>query len=371
MEHDGELRAMGAEALDVLIAALVARGYDVIGPTVRDGAIDLHKIHGMGDLPIGVTDEQEAGRYRLAPRADGAVFGFSNGPSSWKRHLHPPQTRLWHADLSGDRPVYVSDVEAPARPMAFLGVRGCDLAAIAILDTVLAADEHYQARRQNVAVVAINCGQAGATCFCASMGTGPAARSGFDLALTELVGDTKHEFLIETATPLGTSLLAELPTRTATDEDLARAAAILETTRTQMGRTLETAGLKEDIAAAAESPHWQEVAARCLTCGNCTMVCPTCFCTEMEDTSDLTGAHAERWRHWESCFTLDFSYAMGGSVRHSPASRYRQWLTHKLSTWEDQFGTSGCVGCGRCIAWCPVGIDITAEAKALQAEARP
>ena len=97
------------------------------------------------------------------------------------------------------------------------------------------------------------------------------------------------------------------------------------------------------------------------------MVCPTCFCTSVADTTDVTGDHAERWQEWASCFDLDYSELHGGQVRSSGASRYRQWLTHKFGTWHTQFGQSGCVGCGRCIAWCPVGIDVTAELTALAA----
>ncbi|MBF0393567.1 MAG: 4Fe-4S dicluster domain-containing protein, partial [Alphaproteobacteria bacterium] len=116
-----------------------------------------------------------------------------------------------------------------------------------------------------------------------------------------------------------------------------------------------------------EHPRWDEVAKRCLTCGNCTMVCPTCFCTTVDDVTDLGGTRTERVRSWDSCFTLDFSYIHGGSVRNEGSSRYRQWITHKLSSWHDQFGSSGCVGCGRCITWCPVGIDITEEVGAIRA----
>jgi sulfhydrogenase subunit beta (sulfur reductase) len=133
-----------------------------------------------------------------------------------------------------------------------------------------------------------------------------------------------------------------------------------------MGRTMDTKGIKELLYRNYENPRWDDVAKRCLTCGNCTMVCPTCFCTTVEDITDLTGEHVERWRKLDSCFTMDFSYIHGGSVRSSPRARYRQWMTHKLATWIDQFGTSGCVGCGRCITWCPVGIDITEETGAIR-----
>ncbi|MBV8527642.1 MAG: 4Fe-4S dicluster domain-containing protein, partial [Candidatus Dormibacteraeota bacterium] len=106
-------------------------------------------------------------------------------------------------------------------------------------------------------------------------------------------------------------------------------------------------------------------AQRCLACGNCTMQCPTCFCSDLVDEPDVVAGDA-RVRRWASCFEQDYSHIHGGSVRTSTRARYRQWLTHKLGTWWEQFGTSGCVGCGRCIAWCPVGIDITDEVRALR-----
>jgi formate hydrogenlyase subunit 6/NADH:ubiquinone oxidoreductase subunit I len=133
-----------------------------------------------------------------------------------------------------------------------------------------------------------------------------------------------------------------------------------------MGRSLDTVGLKDLLYSSADSPVWDDVAQRCLACGNCTAVCPTCFCTTVEDVSDLTGDHVQRDRVWDSCFNADFSYLHGGSVRESTRSRYRQWMTHKLGSWHDQFGMSGCVGCGRCVTWCPAAIDITEEAAALR-----
>jgi ferredoxin len=147
---------------------------------------------------------------------------------------------------------------------------------------------------------------------------------------------------------------------------LAAARAVTEEAARRMGRTLDTEGLKERLYRRYEDPYWDEVARRCLGCGNCTMVCPTCFCATVEDVSDLAGTATERRRVWDSCFSQEFSYVHGGSVRTSGGARYRQWITHKLATWHDQFGGSGCVGCGRCITWCPVGIDITEEARALE-----
>ena len=161
-------------------------------------------------------------------------------------------------------------------------------------------------------------------------------------------------------------VLADVPTTSADDATKNKADEGVARAEAQMGRTLDIDGLRELLQDNLEHPHWDEVAARCETCANCTMVCPTCFCSTVEDTTDLTGDHAERWRKWDSCFTLDFSYVHGGSIRSTARSRYRQWMTHKLSTWVDQFDALGCVGCGRCIAWCPVGIDITEEARALR-----
>jgi sulfhydrogenase subunit beta (sulfur reductase) len=352
-----------------LFDALRARGYRLLGPTVREGAIVYDDVAGVDDLPIGYTDRQEAGRYRLERRGDAAVFGYAVGPQSWKRFLHPPSLRLWQAtrEVGGMR----ITPEPPDVPKtAFIGVRACELHAIAIQDRVLMGgayrDPSYTARRAGIFVVAVNCGQAGGTCFCVSMGTGPQVESGFDLALTELLDGGSHRFLLEVGTPEGAEVLDAIPRRAATEEDRQAAARVVAETATHMGRQLDTADIHAVLTGHPEHPRWTEVATRCLTCGNCTMVCPTCFCTSVEDTTDLSGEHAERWRRWESCFMMDYSYIHGGSVRASAKSRYRQWLTHKLATWWDQFGTSGCVGCGRCITWCPVGIDLTEEVPALR-----
>jgi len=367
--HKSDLVALEAEHLQRLFDLLIKRGYRVMGPSVRDGAIVYDELSSSADLPAGWTDVQDGGSYRLKKREDQALFGYAVGPHSWKKFLHRPAVRLWQAERSSGQ-VKVQEEKFETPKLAFIGVRACELNAIRIQDKVFLggsyADPLYQAARQNSFIVAVNCGQAGGTCFCVSMNAGPKANSGFDLALTEVLEDTKHYFLVEAGTELGGQFLAELPHRAAAEAEKAAGDAVVAKAAAQMGRRMDTADIKDLLYRNYEHPRWDQVASRCLTCANCTMVCPTCFCTSVEDVTDLKGEHAERWRTWDSCFTMDFSYIHGGSVRTTPRARYRQWMTHKLATWIDQFGSSGCVGCGRCITWCPVGIDITEEVHAIR-----
>jgi ferredoxin len=356
-----EQRVLAPEALDVLVTSLKTRGFRVLGPTVRDGAIVYDTIDSAAELPIGWTDDQDAARYRLERRGDEARFGFAVGPHSWKQFLLPPRVRLWKARRNGQS-FEVQPDEPPDAPLAFIGVRSCELHAIDVQDRVFISgrhvDEDYRTRREGAFLVAVNCFEPGGTCFCVSMGTGPKATSGYDIVLTEILAG-EHRFLAQAGSERGAELLDDLPSRPADDGDVAAAEAAVAGAAERMGRSVDATDLRDLLARNLEHPRWDDVAERCLTCGNCTMVCPTCFCTSVEDTADLAGQEAERVRVWDSCFSVDYSYIHGGSIRPAGRSRYRQWLTHKFGTWHDQFGTSGCVGCGRCITWCPVGIDVT------------
>ncbi|MGO9321547.1 MAG: 4Fe-4S dicluster domain-containing protein [Solirubrobacteraceae bacterium] len=359
------------DALDELFAALHRRGYTVVGPTVRDRAIVYEEIGSCADLPVGWTDEQEGGHYRLRRRDDEALFGYNVGPHSWKRYQLPPEVRLWRARRDADGGLTeVAQEPAQAPRYAFLGARSCELHAMGILDRVLLGGAHPdpadRARREDVFIVAVQCAQAGSTCFCSSMGTGPTAEGGFDIALTEVLDGSRHYFVLDVGSERGAQVLGELPHANAAAVEQDAASAAHARAAAQMGRELDVTDIRELLYRNYENPRWDEVAERCLACGNCTMVCPTCFCTSVEDVTDLAGEHVERNQRWDSCFTVDYSHIHGGAVRASTRSRYRQWMTHKLATWIDQFGSSGCVGCGRCITWCPVGIDITEEARAIR-----
>ncbi|MEW5982848.1 MAG: 4Fe-4S dicluster domain-containing protein [Acidobacteriota bacterium] len=366
--HARERLRLEPPALQGLIEILRSTGYQVYGPVVGNGGLVYGELASVDDLPVGQTDIQGPGSYRFGPRDDDAWFGYAVGQQSWKRFLYEPATELWRAERKGHGVKLVPTRPDPA-PMAFIGVRACELAALAILDRVMLQGPYvapiYQGRRGCMFLVAVQCGSPGDTCFCASMGTGPRVTSGADVTLTEVAEPGEHWFLAEAGSDQGAAALAGLVSRRATEAERARADAVVARAASAMGRQVKVEGLAACLAARYEHPRWTHVASRCLGCANCTMVCPTCFCSTVEDTTDLSGAEASRWRRWDSCFTLEFSYIHGGSVRSSVLARYRQWLTHKFSTWVEQFGTFGCVGCGRCITWCPVGIDVTEEVRLL------
>ena len=329
------MRTMGLAGLDELVAALGRAGYEVYGPKVRDGAIVLAPIAGVADLPQGVGDNQDAAFYRLRDRDDAKVFGYATAVQGLKPVLFPAHELLWKARKT---PIGF-DVEeadaAPPKPRAFLGARDCDLRALAVHDTVLSSrefgDKAYGQRRDGGFVVAVTCTDPCGTCFCVSQGGSPKPQQGYDLALTELLDDDGHRFLVEVGSERGAEILAEVTTTEAASTDTAAADAVVAESTASMGRTLDTTDLHDVLYAAADSPHWDEVASRCLACTNCTLVCPTCFCTSVEDTTDLSKSTTERHRLWDSCFGSRFSYIHGGVVRESGKSRYRQWITHKLA----------------------------------------
>jgi ferredoxin len=359
------------DALNELIQELRKEKYNVIGPTPRGEAIVLDEITSALELPIGKTDEQSPAQYHLKDRTDKAYFGFSAGPHSWKKYLFPPILRLVTASGNGSDLQISDDASKPneEEKYALFGVRACDLSAIHIQDQVFGdgtyKDPAYLRVRNQAFIVAVNCTRAGGTCFCSSVRTGPRARVGFDLALSEVI-DNEHYFIVEVGTERGEKVMSSVSRRPAGDTEMEKADRLIRAAAQLTGRSLEPDNTREILYQNTEHPRWDVVAARCLSCANCTMVCPTCFCATVEDTTDLTGTEAQRTRKWDSCFTMDFSYIHGGSVRPSARGRYRHWLTHKLASWVDQFGTIGCVGCGRCITWCPVGIDITEEFRVIR-----
>ncbi len=372
MSAEGDRYVLSRKDVSRLLEQLHQRGYTVLAPRVHEAALVYGEIRSVEELPSGWTDRQEGGTYRLERRSDDALFGYNVGPDSWKKYLFPAHEKLWTARRTGEG-FEVEESRKTGPRYAFLGVRACEIAAMHIQDRVFGgpyADPGYQARRTGALIIAVQCGQAGNTCFCVSMKTGPRVTQGFDLSLTELLDGNDHRFLLEVGSERGAEIAESLHLPVAPPKDVRAAGELLDRTAAAMGRTLRTDDLHELLLGSPEHPHWEEIAQRCLSCTNCTLACPTCFCSTTEEVPELDGTKVERWRRWDSCFTLGFTQLGKSSVRRSGASRYRQWLTHKLASWQDQFGSSGCVGCGRCITWCPVGIDLTVEVPVLRTGAR-
>lgn len=368
---DGEITYIDRNGLRTLIRELQSQGFRVVGPKLDQEAIVYDELQSADDLPAGWTDEQAPGYYRLKRRDDDAWFGFVVGPHSWKKYLFPPKTTLLSAERTDEGGwSFVPQPEDSTR-YALLGVRACELAAIRVQDRVFLEgpyqDPLYRQRRQNLFIIAVNCTQAASTCFCTSMNTGPRCQNGFDLALTEI----EEGFLCEIGSAAGREFLGRCSPHQSTEQQQQAAADARQRAVDQITRKMETSDLPGLLLDNLNHPRWQNVGERCLSCTNCTMVCPTCFCSSVTEVRDLNVERIERERTWDSCFNPDFSYCGGSPVRQDTASRYRQWLTHKLDSWHSQFGTSGCVGCGRCITWCPVGIDLTEEVAAIRETPEP
>jgi ferredoxin len=351
-------------SLQRLIDLLQAKGYRVVAPTLRDGSVVWDTIRQVVDLPVGWCDVQEPGRYRLENTGSAEVFGVVHGPQSLKPFTFAPRELLLQIERTKEgfsaRPTFPQHEN-----IAILGARACDLAGLAIQDHIFLKeayrDPYYEVRRAGLFVIAVNCTRSLATCFCVSMETGPRAKSGFDLALTEL----DEVFLVEAGSEAGQEIVNELSLAPASATQVRDTEQQIEACAISQVRRVDRSLLPQALYDAHEHPRWDDVAARCLACGNCTMVCPTCFCHTIEETPDLTYQRSEHSRLWDSCFTQDHGYIHGKNIRPTTKDRYRMWLTHKLASWIDQFGGSGCVGCGRCITWCPVGIDLTEELPAL------
>jgi ferredoxin len=351
--------------LQRLIDALRQSHRTVIGPQVRDGAIVFDRLERSAQLPAGWRDEQAPGRYRLVQGDSPRCFSWATGPQALKPLTFAAREVLWRAERTARGELAFSEPALETPALAVIGVRACDLAALHLQDQHFAygayADTYFNRRRRALFIVALDCARPAATCFCASTGDGPSVTSGFDLALTEL----DDGFLVHAKSDAGRTLAEALPLQPATEAQQAQGAAERAAAAAGQQRRLPGRDLKDLLFARLAHPRWKEVGARCLSCGNCTSVCPTCFCHSQTDAPSLDGNRADHVRQWDSCFSSGHSYIHGWVVRGSTDLRYRQWLTHKLGSWHEQYGRSGCVGCGRCIAWCPAGIDITEEAAAL------
>ena len=358
-------RFLPRDKFSSLLVSLQQEGYRCVGPQIKEVAIVYETMQSLDDLPRGVHDQQSPGEYRTHQIDEPRYFAWANGPQALKPLLFAPRESLWRAERDQQGRIRFTETIPEVEPVAVIGARACDLAALRIQDKIFLQGSHpdpyYAARREKLFIVAVNCSHPAATCFCASTGDGPSATHSYDIALDEL----DEGFVAVAGSADGTAILDGLTLDPATAEQQRSAAQQAEHAAQVQTRSLPGRNLRDALFANLEHPRWNDVAERCLSCGNCTLVCPTCFCHAESEQPRLDGTGSEHVREWDSCFTQGHSYIHGLTIRADTRSRYRQWLTHKLGSWHDQFDNSGCVGCGRCITWCPVGIDITEETHAI------
>lgn len=345
--------------------------HNIIGHKIEKDVLMLSSID-FGDIPAGYTDRQAAGMYRLVKSDNHDIFTFSSGPDSFKRYLNPPYSEVFAYQVS-KRKFNASAIKSYDNPFAFFGMRACDRAALKFYDRVflegVVRDFCYETLRDNLLIIALNCLYPGDNCFCLSAGTGPEFTDGYDLLITEL----EEEFLLETGSQAGSRLINSLPLISVNQKDIDEKALRIKNCKEKFKKTIIFSELPELVYRNLEHPRWSDIAERDLECGNCTQVCPTCFCTSAfynlefrgiaKNFSTLSG---KKIKKWDSCFSRNFARVHGGNFRISRRARYRHWFAHKLAYSMEQFGLLGCVGCGRCITWCPAGIDITQELEALR-----
>ncbi|HSG43848.1 MAG TPA: 4Fe-4S dicluster domain-containing protein [Anaerolineales bacterium] len=363
----GSILTIQKPVFDQILSRLKEDNYLAIGPRIRNESLVYEVIEKMEDLPRGYTTEQKPGRFRLFKDRHSRYFDIIPGAHSWKQFLFLPRAELFKLRKNG-RGWETTSEKTEIPKYAFIGVRACELAAIQIQDGIFMrgdfTDPIYHVRRGHVFVISVNCTHPVETCFCVSMNTGPQVKQGFDLNITEL----DDLFVLTIGSELARRLLTGIPFENASGYILTSVEQKIGTAVQQMGRKLDPDDLPQLILDNLDHPYWNEIGMRCLSCANCTQVCPTCFCWDVVDEMGLDGKSTRRERIWDSCFNPGYSYQAGGNTRPTIYSRYRQWLSHKLGTWKQQFGNFGCTGCGRCITWCPAEIDLTEEIAALRME---
>lgn len=358
---------LSRDNLHELLTLLQAVGYNCVGPSVTEGAIQYDKIQTVDALPQGYELDISPGHVRAIKKNHERYFAWPNGPSGIKPWLYKSRELLWKAQANENGFVF-SEPTIEADPIAYIGARACDLAALQLQDLHFMysdfPDPYYSANRNALFIVGVNCSHAASTCFCASTDDGPEIFSGYDLLLDEF----DEGYQVRFGSEKGLKIFEQLSLTPVSLDNKAQAKSQLANVVASQERDMLHENMHANIFSNLDDKEWEKIAEKCLACGNCTSVCPSCFCHREVEVPALDGRSSTHFREWDSCFNQDHSYIHGLTVRDETRLRYRQWMSHKLGSWREQYGRSGCSGCGRCIAWCPVGIDFVAEANLISGD---
>lgn len=338
----GDLYSGGLGELRDLYFILKSRRFRVVGPKVIDEVLRIGVVDGFSDFPFS---SGSSAPWRLS---DGS---FQVPPDSLKRFLYPPELELFRVE-KGFR-INIPRHNYPKT--AFFGITPCDMASVLVMDRVqLGKDPYYTMARRKSLFVVQNCLKPGPTCFCSSTGSGPESKEGFDISYTII---SPSEVLFRPGSEVGLDILTDLSLEPASQEAVRRYRKLINEASVKAVADFTGAEVPDVLETMLEPQVWKEVSEGCLGCANCNMVCPTCFCFDIIDKLSLDGS-GRRVRIWDGCHSYSYAEVAGGNIRKDLWARYRHWVLHKFSYWVKQFGTLGCVGCGRCIAWCPAGIDL-------------
>ncbi len=261
----------------------------------------------------------------------------------------------------------LAGVQAPAQVV--FGLRPCDARGFAQMDSVFAGaggfyfDPYYNARRENTVLVAVTCRRPRTTCFCRALGGGPAGTEGVDVLLTEVDGG----FAAEAFTPKGEQLLSA-DSFVEGQSDLPEAAAAAKAAAESLVDVpFQLEGLREALRSGFESPRWRELSMRCISCGTCTYVCPSCYCFNIND--EIVEGTGERFRCWDNCFNPMYTLETSGhNPREAKYTRFRNRFNHKFWYYPEKYHSLLCSGCGRCIMHCPTRIDIREVLRTMAAD---
>lgn len=302
-------------------------------------------------------------QYRTTREARRIDLQFSHADQSPKAFLFPPSETLLQFDRQSGR--FESQPVVDNRPWALVGVHPCDLHAIQLLDAVFAEaprDTHYAARRANAFIIGVDCSQpCAANCFCADMRTNSAC-AGFDIMLYPLQSEAGLNYGIACGSDAGRAwILHDTPANPPTDNDRAAFRRYAQQKLAAFPSRLNTPldDLPRMMSRSHASLAWEAVARRCYSCGSCNLVCPTCYCFDIQDKLSLAPDRAERVRAWDGCQLREFAAVAGGhNFRPRAAQRLRHRVFRKAKWIREQSGHTGCVGCGRCSRACTAKISI-------------